>query len=202
MKRSHAARHSKKDPNWTTPPEELDVIRAIYRHYGNDQIDLDPMSSKKANEVVQARRFFTKKDDCFKQLWETDAMSINPAGGLIVRAWGKLVDEFLAGRTKRALWVGFSVEQICLLADREIEINPLSFSTVFLRKRIKFVKERDIGKKKRKGSPSHSNFITGIGIDRWLFEMHYGHRGHIVHGERAMGMRMEDRQRIENRYAA
>ena len=52
------------DVEWYTPPEILDVARAVLGGF-----DLDPFSCAVANERVQAARFFTKEDDALKQEW-------------------------------------------------------------------------------------------------------------------------------------
>ena len=173
--RTSKGRHSKKNPSWITPPETVAIIRASL---GN-VIELDPFSSEIANRTVDADRFYTKKDDGFLQAWICETMSINPPGLMVVRAWQKLVHEYLEGRTKQAVWVGFSVEQFCVLANEEL--HPLSFSYVILRKRISFVTEKG-----KRGSPSHGNYICALGMDHAVFEKHFGHLGRVGHGVMAV----------------
>jgi len=45
----------------------------------------------------------------------------------------------LSGTVTKALWVGFSVEQLCRFASHPQ--HPLDFSTVLLRKRLDFTDE-------------------------------------------------------------
>lgn len=67
--------HSKRDPNWCTPPDLLDRIRTCL-----GGIDLDPFSSATANKTVQAKRYFTPEQDGFAQPWNADTICINPPG--------------------------------------------------------------------------------------------------------------------------
>jgi ParB family chromosome partitioning protein len=60
---AHVANNSGNN-EWYTPPE---FIAAAVKVMG--AIDLDPASSKEANSVVQAKRFFTKKENGLKQQW-------------------------------------------------------------------------------------------------------------------------------------
>lgn len=43
---------------WYTPPEYIETVRQVL-----GSIDIDPASSAKANEVIQASRFYTKEED-------------------------------------------------------------------------------------------------------------------------------------------
>lgn len=127
------ARHSKATPRWGTPREFVAMARVAL----GGRIGLDPMSEPAFNEVVQAERFYTEQDDCFKQDWSCESMLINPAGGLVVQAWQRLVSEFTKGNVRRAVWIGFSVEQLNLLADEPL--HPDDFSKLTVRQRMDFL---------------------------------------------------------------
>jgi len=63
---------SKVDPDrdsasWFTPSIYTELAKEVM-----GSIDLDPFSSKDANKHVNAKRFFTIKDDAFKQEWFQD----------------------------------------------------------------------------------------------------------------------------------
>jgi hypothetical protein len=185
VRRKVSARHSAADPNWTTPPEWVERIRACL----GGKIELDPFSSEIANRSIRAERFFTEADDGFKQEWNAKTVLVNPPGRTIKKSWRKLVTEFQSagphlpwyGRIGQAIWVGFSVEQICVLAEpctsTHHELCPLDFSVVFLRKRISFVKEDGTT-----GSPSHANFLVGLGVPISTFNAHFSPFGRTVHG--------------------
>lgn len=127
------ARHSKATPRWGTPADWCEMSRVAL----GGRIALDPMSEPMFNEVVQAERYYTEADDCFAQSWACDSMLINPAGGLVVPGWQKLVSEWTKGNVRRAIWIGFSVEQLNLLADEPL--HPDDFSKLTVRGRIDFL---------------------------------------------------------------
>ncbi len=186
MTANHLARHSKADPNWTTPAP---LIANIRRCLGG-VIDFDPFSSDIANLVVQARRYYTRSGPSgFVEFWDSDAIVINPPGLMVKEAWQKLCQEILAGRARRAIWIGFSVEQLCLLADPvedgepdEVrwargDFHPMDFSHVMLRKRISFVREDGTT-----GSPSHSNYLCAPGVPHWDFASVFSKYGRVFGG--------------------
>lgn len=170
------ARHSKATPRWGTPPEIVAMARAAL----GGRIELDPMSEPAFNRVVGADRFYTKRDDAFKRSWRCETMLINPAGGLVVEAWSALTAGFRARVVQRAIWVGFSVEQLNVLADEEF--HPDDFSKLTLRRRINFLTPRLTPG----GAPSHGNYIVGLGIDALTFEQAFAGMGRFSHGRYAI----------------
>jgi len=84
---------------WYTPPVILAAARAAM-----GGIDLDPASSVKAQETVQAARFFTAEDDGLAQQWAGNVW-LNPpyANSLVGRFVDKLISEWEAGRVRQAL---------------------------------------------------------------------------------------------------
>jgi RNA polymerase sigma-70 factor (ECF subfamily) len=70
------------------------------------------------------------------------------------------------------IWVGFSVEQLSVLADEDK--HPLDFSFIFLRKRIKFTRHDGYS-----GSPSHANYLAGINVNHSKFIEHFGELGRV-----------------------
>lgn len=190
MKKAKNARHSKADPNWMTPGEgqPVDYLARIRRCLGG-RIGFDPFSSHVANQAVQAVKYLTPAEDGFTAEWEDD-VHINPPGLQIKKAWGRLCAEVYKGTVTRAMWTGFSVEQLCVLAEpnREGETNqdrwaraafyPGDFSMVFLRKRIPFVRESG----ETGDAPSHGNYIVGIGVPHGLFEEVWAPLGQVLRG--------------------
>jgi hypothetical protein len=180
------ARHSSEDPNWITDEDTLQAERLVYENLGLE-IDLDPFSSEIANEFVRAKRFFTEADDGFAQPWVCEAMHINHPGGTTKQSWRKLIDEVRLGNTQRAQWVGFSVEQLCILADplegpRALPVrypSPQDFTCVMLRSRIDFIKEAT---RLPGGRPGHSNYVCLVGIPRATAEFYWGTLGRVFHG--------------------
>ncbi len=166
------ARHLKLTGSWGTPPEIVDRARAAL----GGCIELDPMSSPEFNEIVGADRILTEADDCFSRPWICSTALVNPHGGLVVEAWRKLMLEYQSGRTGRAIWVGFSVEQLCILADEPF--SPPDFSMLICRKRIPFL--RPDGRPAR--SPSHGNYICGVGVHIDDFRAEFDGMGKIFNG--------------------
>lgn len=168
------ARHSKATPRWGTPTEYIAMARTSL----GGRIELDPMSEPTFNAIVGAERIYTEQDDCFTQPWTCETMLINPAGGLVVLAWQRLISEWNEGNVKRAVWIGFSVEQLNLLADEPS--HPDDFSKLTCRKRISFVRHDGFV-----GAPGHANYVVGLGIDPTLFELAFAGRGRFHHGRYA-----------------
>lgn len=159
-----------------TPPEWVEMSRAAL----GGHIELDPMSEPVFNQIVRADRIYTAEDDCFAQDWKAATALLNPHGGLVVEAWRKLTAEWVTQQVKEAIWIGFSLEQIAVLADEVA--HPLDFSLLVVRKRISFLGE-DL---KVLGSPTHANYVVGLGIPRDRFEAAFAGRGRFSHGRYAI----------------
>ena len=172
------ALHSKKSPKWGTPEDIILRARAAL----DGVINLDPASSPEFNAIVQADHIFTEETNGLASPWLVPDLLdpyvlrvfLNPPGGLVKQFWAKLINE-----NPKAIWIGFSVEQLCILQDHTT--NPLDYSTCILRKRLSFTNEHG----KLGNSPSHGNYITGLNIDRDLFETCFGDLGLINHGRLA-----------------
>jgi len=114
-----------------TPSEWVEMSRVAL----GGRIELDPMSEPIFNRIVRAEEIFTEQDDCFTRTWECGALLINPHGGLVVQAWRRLLAEQVIHNFK-AVWIGFSVEQLAVLADEPV--HPDDFSKLTVRDRIDF----------------------------------------------------------------
>jgi ParB family chromosome partitioning protein len=88
---------------WYTPPRYVSAVRRVL-----GRIELDPASCEAANRIVQAERILTIESDGLSQSWEAQTVFLNPpysrrAGKSNQSLWSKkLVDEFGAGRIRRA----------------------------------------------------------------------------------------------------
>lgn len=187
----------KLEPRYGTPPDYVEMARTAL----GGRIELDPMSEAIFNSVVGAERIWTAEDDCFRQDFTCETMLLNAAGGLVVRAWQRMVSEWSKGNVGRAVWIGFNLEQLSILADEAM--HPLDFSLLITRKRIDFLSAElqpitrqvswidepiaDIDAELRpSGSPSNANYIVGLGIDPGLFETAFSGRGRFNHGKHAV----------------
>jgi len=80
--------------SWFTPPEYLDSVRAVM-----GSIDLDPFTSRTANEIVGAKHIFTIENSAFDNDWKIDKnirVFMNPpySAGLCSRAVNRFIDQY------------------------------------------------------------------------------------------------------------
>jgi hypothetical protein len=165
------ARHSKATPRWGTPS---DIVERARRCMGG--IDLDPSSESKFNATVQATRYYSlleRGEDGLKLPW-FGRVFCNPPGGLVVAFWECL----LGSGIEQAIWVGFSVEQLCILADAAA--HPADFSLCYVRKRIPF--KHHAATPTTKDRPSHANYIVGVSVAHEAFESEFGPIGKVTRG--------------------
>jgi len=83
-----------------TPAGIADAVREVL-----EQIDLDPASSPKANEIVKASSYFTQGTDGLKKRW-SGRVFLNPPFDAWPTWLAKLEKEIAAGRVKQAIVVG------------------------------------------------------------------------------------------------
>ena len=83
-----------------TPPELTEMVRRVF-----GGIDLDPASSAEANKVVNAKAFFTKRNDGLKKRWH-GRVFLNPPFDDWPSWVAKLDYEFAARRVKQAIVIG------------------------------------------------------------------------------------------------
>ncbi len=89
--------------SWFTPPEYLDSVRAVLKRIG-----LDPFTSAIANEIVGARRIFTREHSAFDHPWRVgrdEGVFMNPpySAGLCARAVNRFIDQYESGNFRRGI---------------------------------------------------------------------------------------------------
>lgn len=159
-------RHSKKEIRWGTPS---DIVERARRVMGS--IDLDPCSSIAFNEVVKADKFYSLDDmgeNGLELPWFGNVF-VNPPGGHVRDFWRKLHNE----PHIQFIWIGFSLEQLALLADEAH--HPFDYSWCIPRKRVKFNRHDGFS-----GSPTHSNYIVYSGCYTDSFIREFGILGKVV----------------------
>jgi hypothetical protein len=122
-------------PEHYTPAEIVDVFRAAVGTF-----DLDAASSRYANAVVKATRYYSlneRGEDGSVLPW-TGSVFVNPpgdsSGNLVKSFWARAVDH-AATDDGVVSWVGFNLDQIAPLQDTRC---PLAYPSSILRRRIRF----------------------------------------------------------------
>lgn len=159
------AQHSKATFRWGTPTEIVERARCVMGSIG-----FDPCSSVYFNETIKAQKYYSLDDrgeNGLELQWYDDAI-VNPPGGLVRDFWRKAMSE----QINQMIWIGFSLEQLALLADEPI--HPLDFTTCIPRKRIRFNRHDGYS-----GSPSHSNYITYMGGNTEKFRAYFADLGKV-----------------------
>jgi len=105
----HRVAHSSGAYEWYTPRAYVEAARQTM-----GGIDLDPASCPEANTVVQAKRYYTEKDNGLFKAW-AGRVFLNPPyrRGLIEEFCMKLVEEYASGNvTEAVLLVNNATETI------------------------------------------------------------------------------------------
>jgi len=84
---------------WSTPPKFIEAARSVI-----GTIDLDPATNLNAQELVQAKAYYTQEMDGLQQHWQGKVF-LNPpySRGLAKRFMTKLVEHYLAGDVDQVL---------------------------------------------------------------------------------------------------
>lgn len=178
-----AGLHSAGSPDWYSPMYLIEAARWVM-----GGIDLDPASDARANQRVQATRFYGLVEDGLSpsNTW-AGRLFINPPGRQTNEFWERLV-----GEDVEAIWLGFSLQQLQTLQSSKARWHPLDFPMCIPSERVAFAENarrraervekllaageapgagehaqataRSIrAGKVPKSSPSHANYITYIG---------------------------------------
>jgi hypothetical protein len=93
---------SRASDDWFTPRRYLESARRVF---AGGVIDLDPFSCAAANEIVQARRFYSEADDGFSLPWDSRSLWLNPpySRGQCAKAVMYLLDAWGCGVVGEAL---------------------------------------------------------------------------------------------------
>lgn len=58
---------------WYTPSHIIDLVKQCL-----DEIELDPTSCQEANQIIQAKRYFTIEDNALELAWDCKTLFMNP----------------------------------------------------------------------------------------------------------------------------
>lgn len=135
-----------------TPPHIISMVREVL-----GSIDLDPASSKLANQMVQAREIITLEDgpeETFNRKWSGNVF-VNPPGGqkMVIKGsgfrsnpvlfWSKMMHSWLEEKTLNAgIFLGFTLE--VLQSSQSVKPPMLRFPLCVPSKRISFLVPRGV----------------------------------------------------------
>jgi ParB family chromosome partitioning protein len=145
--------HNSGNNEWYTPPEYIKAARQVM-----GDIDLDPASSKIANQTVQAATFYTQEDDGLLHDWAGRVWMNPPYASHLI---GLFVDK-LAEHVHRG-----DITEACVLVNNATETGWFSVlldvasCVCFIRSRVKFL---DI-EGKPSGAPLQGQAILYIGAN-------------------------------------
>ena len=195
--------HSSKSQEHYTPTHIVHMAKNVM-----GDIDLDPASSKLANKIINAKTWFGYKNNKLinglKRPW-FGRVFLNPPGGLTTKIcpqlshmhksypmlwWAKLVAEYNKKSVSEAVYVAFTLEQLCHSQKMVYPgiLSMLEFPICYPKKRIKFdyPDQTTNGKPTTKStrhtgrSPTHANAIVYLGSNINKFKAIFGEIGHVV----------------------
>jgi phage N-6-adenine-methyltransferase len=126
----HVAKNSGEN-EWYTPPEYIEAARKVM-----GSIDLDPASSEKANEIVQATVYYTKEDSGLDKPWSKRVWLNPPYAAELIR----LFTSKFAGHVKSGeITEGIVITNNATETEWFEELVEISSAMAFPRKRVKFL---------------------------------------------------------------
>ena len=150
---------------WITPQETIEQARLVLRG-----ITLDPASTKNANKIVRARKFYTKEQDGLSKSWKNQRVWLNPpySKGLIQGFVHKLISVrdieaiMLVNSSTDATWFHMLLHH--------------SSSVCFRKGRIKFLSENLESVDK----PRYANVFFYFGPHKNLFKTVFSNVGFVL----------------------
>lgn len=162
---------SSQTENWYTHVSIIELTEKFF----DGQIDLDPMSCSQANQLVNAKTFYTAEQDGLTRPWYGNILWNPPWGNsdsnnIKRRGMKKLLDGFKSGDVKNA---------VCVLnsnATTTAWFAPLfDFPICFPPKRIPHYGPNGEG-----GSPNSGTVVIGVTVDVDRFAEVFKNLGRIV----------------------
>jgi ParB family chromosome partitioning protein len=167
-KKPHVANNSGEN-EWYTPPEYVEAARSLM-----GVIDVDPASSDKANELIQAKAYYTIETDGLKQRWNGNVWLNPPYAQPLVDKFSKaLTTKYKIGETKQA----------CVLVNNATEtewfqrIMKACTAICFIKGRVKFLDPDGAAS----GAPLQGQVIIYLGENRAGFAAKFSDIGKILY---------------------
>jgi phage N-6-adenine-methyltransferase len=172
LKRGPHVMFNSGDNEWYTPAEYVEAARAVM-----GGIDLDPASSKEANEVVKATTFYTFEDNGLDQGWKAKRVFMNPpySSSLIGPFTEQLATAYSEGE------VGKAIVLVNNATETQWFQNLLSVASMICLPagRVKFWHPR------KEAVPLQGQAVIQLGGDGEVFAKEFARFGtvcHVVHG--------------------
>jgi hypothetical protein len=152
---------------WYTPEDLIIKVREVI-----GDIDLDPASTKQANEIIKARRFYSLEDDGLTKHW-SGVVYCNPPYNKNIGKFGlKLLDHYEANEVDRAILLVKSQGTDTRWFQRMLEVC----TTCFVKGRIRFWTIEGEGN----FNPTFGSVFFYMGEDKQIFESHFQDIGVVV----------------------
>lgn len=172
--------HSSETTEWFTPKRYIDVVKKVF----GGKIDLDPASCAKANNIVQAERYFSleKGQNGLEEKWGAKTVWLNPPYGSAYKPGTK------QRKSNQWLWSTKMIEEFNLQNFKEgiLLVNavpsnrwfmPLfKYPICFTNHRIHFIDEWGYESE----APTHSNCFVYFGDNYFNFKRCFADIGTTV----------------------
>src|SRR6185312_4048194 len=164
---------------WYTPKEYIAAARDVL-----GGIDLDPATSKYAQENIKADVFYTADDDGLKQEWH-GTVWLNPpyAQPLIADFVFKLVDEVKAGRVTAAVMLTHNYTDTAWFQEAASAASAICST----RGRVKFVDARG-----NVAAPTQGQAFFYFGDETEAFAERFADIGFVAHLEKTVAREVAD----------
>lgn len=170
--------HSSNTNEWYTPPEIIRFCKDIL----GEEIELDPASCAKAQEIVGAKRYYTKEDDGLSMPWGARTVFCNPPYGRQVGKWvDKMHEAYYSSSVEEEFYQGLML--VNATPDRRWFQRGLESCdrVFFFTRRIKFLDSKTM---MPRTSPTHGNalFIWSGCSNKWILSVaeEHGIEGSLV----------------------
>jgi len=161
--------HNSGNNEWYTPPEYIEAARVVM-----ERIDLDPASSDKANETVQATTYYTTQDDGLVQDWAGRVWMNPPYSSDLISAFcDKLTQHVKEG----------DVTEACVLVNNATETGwfnallDVASAVCLIRGRVKFIDAEG----NPSGAPLQGQVVLYIGECSADFEREFSQFGRVLY---------------------
>lgn len=159
--------HNSGDNEWYTPSELIDAARLVM-----GEIDLDPASSKSANQTVQAKKYYSVSDSGLTKDW-SGRVWMNPpySSDLIAKFTSKLTQHYLRDEVQEALVLVNNATDTVWFQDMAQHSNAICL----LRGRVRFW-----GIDGQTGAPLQGQVVLYFGANNDAFRAQFEAFGLVV----------------------